>query len=138
MVKKFLLSALISVALSTGLCGCGSNNGSGASFFRGTDGTGTGNTGFYGDYTYGAQDTNQNDTSTRRGSKNMTDTIDNSDTSNSSERQTTGLGNSGEAYFYDTDGNVMKTDSTGSIVGSDNFRTSTSQGFAFPEAPVNP
>ena len=135
-VRKFLLSAIMAAVLSAGLCGCASN--SGASFFRGTDGTGTGNTGFYGDYTYGANDTSRRNMTKKKDSKNITDTIDNSDTSGSGERQTRGLGNSGEAYFYDSDGNVLRSDATDGIVGSDNFRTSTSEGFAFPEAPVTP
>ena len=135
-VRKFFISAIITAAVSMGLAGCGSN--SGASFFRGTDGTGTGNTGFYGDYTYGAQGREEKTDRTRKNSKDITDTIDNSDTSGSAGKQTRGLGNSGEAYFYDADGNIIRRDATDGLVGSDNFRTSTSEGFAFPEAPVAP
>ena len=134
-VRKFFISVIITAALSAGLCGCASN--SGASFFRGTDGTGTGNTGFYGDYTYGARNAYRKET-TKRDSKNITDTIDNSDSAKKSARKTRGLGNSGEAYFYDSDGNIIRKDATGGMVGSDNFKTSTSEGFSFPKAPVVP
>ena len=138
-IKRFLLGTAVAAALSIGLCGCGSNKGnSGANLYRGVNGSGTGNTGFYGDYTYGANKADRKKAGTDR--KNMTDTMDNANSrrSTGNNRQTTGLGNSGEAYFYDADGNIMRSDATGGIVGSDNYRTSTSEGFAFPEAPVVP
>ena len=114
-IRKFFISTVIAAAVTAGLCGGGSNTIAGASLFRGTDGTGTGNTGFYGDYTYGA---GRRDTSGKavKDRKNLTDTIDNSDSSSNmkstSERQTKGLGNSGDAYIYGADGNVMRTDLT--------------------------
>lgn len=117
-IKNILLSTVIAAALSTGLCGCGSNNtetandtarqnsemnSQGAAFWDGIDGTGIGNSGFYGDYTYGANDTAE------RGSG-ITGSMDNRNSNRLESRRNA---------FYDSNGDLLYSDTRGGIIEAD-------------------
>ena len=133
-IKKALVSTLIISGMAIGFCGCGgaddntgtnSNASGGASITRGIDGTGIGNSGFYGDYTYGAN--RQSEMDTRRDSERLTDSMDN--------RGSNRLSGGNAGYFYDANGNILYEDQSGGLLGADNFDTASSEGFDFPQVP---